>query len=99
MKTIIVAYVNVSGITPTKAKEKMEQLKKSIIEQMPEASVITVPIKTGDTRIECLSPTTVAGETFKSMIDGMEKMFDNAEKTFSEFSKRMDKAFEAFTKS
>lgn len=97
MKSTYVLYVNVASKSSTKAKEKLEEMKSSVKEQIGEdAIVVAIPIKDGDTRIEILSGASILDESFKSVHNEVEKGFLAAQKMFEKVTERIESTFKSF---
>ena len=72
-KVILVLYVNVQGILPKNLDEHMKEMsQKSKIEGVIQ---YFIPIREGDSRVECIYPKYVVGEQVdKEMNDVLERL-------------------------
>lgn len=94
MKPTYVLYVNVGNCSPTRAKQKLEELKISVKEQIEQdISLVAIPIKEGETRIEILSGASMLDESFKAVHTEVEKGFLAAQKMFEKVTERIEKFY------
>jgi len=61
-KIILVYYLNLGNITPERASEILESFGANLYRKIKEAHHILLPIRNGNTRVECLNPKIITQE-------------------------------------
>ena len=81
-KLILVYYLNLGNITPQRASEILESFGANLNQEIKEAHHILLPIRNGNTRVECLNPKIITQEEYRSVKGFLER----AEDTLSNLS-------------
>jgi hypothetical protein len=66
-KIILVYYLNLGNITPERASEILESFGANLYRKIKEAHHILLPIRNGNTRVECLNPKIITQEEYRSV--------------------------------
>ena len=81
-KLFIVMYVNVRNIDMEDVPEYLHEVKNALYYDET-VNTIVVPIRDGDTRIECINPALLTDDKYKEV----ERVFDECKKRAGEFLK------------
>ena len=72
-KLILIYYLNLGNITPQRASEILESFGANLNQEIKEAHHILLPIRNGNTRVECLNPKIITQEEYRSVKGFLEK--------------------------
>ena len=89
-KLILVYYLNLGNITPQRASEILESFGANLYREIKEAHHILLPIRNGNTRVECLNPKIITQEEYRSVKGFLER----AEDALSNFLEEKQKPIE-----
>lgn len=73
-KKIVVCYVNVAGFPDEEALSLLDELSKKLATIDPDIVNYIVPIRSGETRIECINPDLLTGEAYVEATEAVEKL-------------------------
>lgn len=90
-KLILVYYINLGNVSRPKSQLILEMISKNLT--LEETHSIIIPIKDGDTKVECINPQLVSEEEYQSAKNVLER----SQKALDDFLNSMNNKEESWT--